>query len=262
LEANIASIFINKHNDGKYSNTWIINMNNCRVSLYQLGNSTKPNDWVDSWVINAFCRKLFKDKHPKHSDKHFFFHTSAEFFLEKWPNEYMKNIWQKNVIKNFLAADSAKKLHLSERLHFPALYEDHWFLFAVDIKTRNFLFLDSYYGQASKLHQQVDEKLISNFRKIWKDCKLKDLNFETFGKHYPKLPQQKTGNDCGVFIIKYMEKFCTRNPQSCSFSAKDIPDFRVRIVIDTFFNDHNSAIDQMDFISTFDMKSYKNDNAH
>uniref|UniRef100_A0ACD5X3T4 Uncharacterized protein n=1 Tax=Avena sativa TaxID=4498 RepID=A0ACD5X3T4_AVESA len=237
-------------------------MNNCRVSLYQLGNSTKPNDWVDSWVINAFCRKLFKDKHPKHSDKHFFFHTSAEFFLEKWPNEYMKNIWQKNVIKNFLAADSAKKLHLSERLHFPALYEDHWFLFAVDIKTRNFLFLDSYYGQASKLHQQVDEKLISNFRKIWKDCKLKDLNFETFGKHYPKLPQQKTGNDCEVFIIKYMEKFCTRNPQSCSFSAKDIPDFRVRIAIDTFFNDHNSAIDQMDFISTFDMKSYKNDNAH
>lgn len=61
-------------------------------------------------------------------------------------------------------------------------------------------------------------------------------------------------NDCGVFAIKFMEKFCTRNAQSCSFTAKDIPDFRVKIAIDTLFNDYNSNVDQMDFISTFDLK--------
>jgi hypothetical protein len=60
-----------------YNSNWIINMNNCKVTLEQLGTSVKQNGWVEAWVINVFCRKLFKDKHPRISNKHFFFHTSA-----------------------------------------------------------------------------------------------------------------------------------------------------------------------------------------
>jgi hypothetical protein len=51
-----------------------------------------------------------------------------------------------------------------------------------------------------------------------------------------------------------MERYCTRNPKSCSFSASDIPDFRVQIAIDTLFNDYNSEVEEMDFISTFDLE--------
>uniref|UniRef100_A0ACD6A236 Uncharacterized protein n=1 Tax=Avena sativa TaxID=4498 RepID=A0ACD6A236_AVESA len=193
-------------NDPQYQE-WIIDMNNCKVSLNQLGNSMKQNGWVEAWVINACCRKLFKDNHPRKSNKHFFFHTSAEYFLEKWPSEYMKNIWNKNVIKNFHAADSTKKLHLSERLNFPALYDDHWFVFAVDIKTQNFLFLYSLYGERSSLHQRVDDMLITNFLKTWNECDLKDMHFEKYGKVFPSLPKQKTRNDRGVFTIKYMQKY-------------------------------------------------------
>uniref|UniRef100_A0ACD5V6I3 Uncharacterized protein n=1 Tax=Avena sativa TaxID=4498 RepID=A0ACD5V6I3_AVESA len=181
-----------------------------------------------------------------------------EYFLEKWPSEYMKNIWNKNVIKKIQAADSARKLHLSERLNFPALYDEHWFVFAVDIKTRNFLFLDSLFGERSTLHQKVDDMLIANFRKTWNECNPKDMHFENYGRVFPYLPKQKTPKDCGAFTIKYMQKYYTRNPQSCSFSSNDIPESCIRIAIDTLFNDYNSNIAEMDFISTFDLQAYKN----
>ena len=60
-----------------YHSKWAINIDNCRVSLAQLGKSIKPGGWVDSWVINAFCRKLFRENHPKKSNKHLVFHTAS-----------------------------------------------------------------------------------------------------------------------------------------------------------------------------------------
>jgi len=50
-----------------------------------------------------------------------------------------------------------------------------------------------------------------------------------------------------------MQKYCIRNPQSCSFSAEDIPESRVRIAVDTLFNDYNSEVEEMDFIRKFDL---------
>ncbi|KAM0904276.1 hypothetical protein ACQ4PT_018107 [Festuca glaucescens] len=202
--------------DPNYQNKWVVNMNNCRCTLKQLGCSMKQGGWVEAWVINAICRKLFKDKHPRQSQKHFFFHTSS--------------------------------------LNFPSLYDRHWFLFVVDMKARKFLFMDSLFGEHSDLHQEVDDKIITNFTRTWEECNLKEIHFETFGKLYPNLPKQKTPNDCEIFLIKYMEWYCTRNPKACSFSAKDIPEFRVKLAVDTLFNDYNSAIPEMDLISTFDLE--------
>ncbi|KAK1686698.1 hypothetical protein QYE76_047546 [Lolium multiflorum] len=62
-------------------------------------------------------------------------------------------------------------------------------------------------------------------------------------------------NDCSVFIVKYMEWYCSRNPKSCAFSAQDIPDFRVQIALDTVYNEYNSETEQMDFLSTFDLET-------
>ncbi|CAM0912138.1 unnamed protein product [Alopecurus aequalis] len=168
--------------DEEFRYKCVINIDNCRVTLDQIGNSMKPNGWVEAWVINAFCRKLFKDNHPRRSNKHWFFHTSSEYFLEKWPNDFMKNKWRNSTIKLFYGADSARKLHLSHRT----------------------------------------------------TCL----------------------NDCGIFTMKYMEFYCPRNPSSLSFSASDVPGFRVKIVVDSVFNQYNSEHDHMQLFSSFDLKEY------
>jgi hypothetical protein len=37
----------------------------------------KVNGWVEAWLMNAFCRKLFRDNHPRRTNKHFFFNTTS-----------------------------------------------------------------------------------------------------------------------------------------------------------------------------------------
>jgi hypothetical protein len=54
---------------------WAINIDNIKVSWLQLRNSFTLDGWVEAWVINAFCRMLFRKKHPRFSLKHFFFNT-------------------------------------------------------------------------------------------------------------------------------------------------------------------------------------------
>jgi hypothetical protein len=72
----------------------VINYDNVRVTYNQLATLQTTKSSVDIYVVNAFCRKLFKDKHPKDSGRHYFFSTfgvSLTFFLlfyvaEKLPN--------------------------------------------------------------------------------------------------------------------------------------------------------------------------------
>lgn len=147
----------------KYKFDWAIKIDNIKVSMDQLGNSMKPDGWVEAWLINAYCRKLFRDKHPKQSQKHYFFNTATDYFLEKYKNEKARLEWREKTINSFIGAGKARPLHLSERLYFPSVYELHWFVFVVDIKGHNFIFLDSLHGEDSSYHKKASKKLITGF---------------------------------------------------------------------------------------------------
>ena len=110
------------------------------------------------------------------------------------------------------------------QLYFPTVFADHWFVFHVDIKYRHFIFLDSYYGKESNYHKEIDnhlvikslycllfhlvtflyvvltcknkyvfKKQIAQFRQTWVDAGLRPLDFNTYGRAYPNVPQQKNG---------------------------------------------------------------------
>jgi hypothetical protein len=54
----------------------VINYDNVRVTYNQLATLQRYHkEPVDIYVVNAFCRKLFKDKHPKESWRHYFSST-------------------------------------------------------------------------------------------------------------------------------------------------------------------------------------------
>ncbi|KAI5001850.1 hypothetical protein ZWY2020_026500 [Hordeum vulgare] len=91
---------------------WVVEIDNTRVSMEQLGNSFREKGWVESYVINVFCRKLFRDNHPRTSQRHFFFHTASEYFLQKWKNEASRLQWRDRLIKSFIGAGKARDLQL------------------------------------------------------------------------------------------------------------------------------------------------------
>ena len=51
-------------------------------------------------------------------------------------------------------------IFLLVQLYFPTFYEDHWFVFVVDIKDRKFVFLDSFYSELHAYQLYVREKMV------------------------------------------------------------------------------------------------------
>jgi hypothetical protein len=52
--------------------------------------------------------------------------------------------------------------------------------------------------------------------------------------------------------------FCSRNTKSCLFSAKDIPDFQIKLANEILFNDYNTEYKGMDLVSSFDLQVCQN----
>ncbi|KQK18714.1 hypothetical protein BRADI_1g44245v3 [Brachypodium distachyon] len=201
--------------------------------------------WVQGYVLNSFCRKLFRDNHPRDSLKHFFFHTMSEYFLEKYTTQSKKEKMKECVMNAFEGAGSAMTLHLSNMLYFPSLHMQHWFLFIVDLRDEKYIFLDSLFALT-----------IKKFTQAWHDCGLPSQRFDEYGILYSRVPKQNNGHDCGIFVMKFMEQWDPRNQPSCAFSKDDIPSIRVKICNEIMFSKHNVQEDAKHFIWNFNPAMY------
>jgi len=99
------------------------------VTYGSLGESVEPNGHVNNFFIAGVCRKFFEDLHPRRSKKYYFYPKVGDSLLT------YSSTYDVNVVKNlFVGANSAYKLHLSDKLCFPICKDKHWFVFIVDLK--------------------------------------------------------------------------------------------------------------------------------
>jgi len=72
-----------------YASKEVINYDNVRVTFDELGKSMSRSHkkYVHIHVINTFCRKLFKDRHPKDSRKHYFFSPVGDYLMSHEGNQ-------------------------------------------------------------------------------------------------------------------------------------------------------------------------------
>jgi hypothetical protein len=49
------------------------------------------------------------------------------------------------------------------QLYFPTFYDDHWFVFVVDINDSKFVFLDSYYKKDDEFHNYIRDLMVRVF---------------------------------------------------------------------------------------------------
>lgn len=105
--------------------------------------------------------------------------------------EYNSQFEVEDLRKSFLGANSALKLHRSNKvvalfllyfkkifmhfsifilnfsqsvfqLYFPVCHSKHWFLFIVDLKNKRYVFLDSYFDEDDPFQCFVRDKLVSH----------------------------------------------------------------------------------------------------
>ncbi|KAE8811680.1 hypothetical protein D1007_11470 [Hordeum vulgare] len=222
-----------------FKGRWVVEIDNTRVSMEQLGNSFREKGWVESYVINVFCRKLFRDNHPRTSQRHFFFHTASEYFLQKWKNEASRLQWRDRLIKSFIGAGKARDLQLCNELFFPTIHRSHWFVFLVDLSARKFIFLDSKYDGEHTFHKEIKQMMVENFKQLWNAAGLRNMGFRHYEIAYPNLPKQDGDDACGIFVLKWLENWRSRNAMQTVFRQEDVQDARIRLAIDILFSQHN-----------------------
>ncbi|CAL5000198.1 unnamed protein product [Urochloa decumbens] len=217
-----------------YSKVDIIDIGGCKIKFFSLGDSMAPGGKICTYIINCLCRKFFLDERPTISLKHYFFSSLSDILMSD-SDDYSY------IEKCFNGASRVLALPLCENLFFPVLYNNHWFLFVVDLKNKWFLFLDSYYSKDDEYSVVARRKLIPHFRSAWNMFVGSDAEWQRFRIGYPHVPKQQNTLDCGIFVIKYMELWKFGCQIKHDFSHEDIPNIRIQILNDLLLSQHNKS---------------------
>ncbi|CAL9223854.1 unnamed protein product [Arabidopsis halleri] len=181
-----------------------------------------PNQWLNDDVINLYL-ELLKERETRDPRKYFFkCHFFSTFFYIKLVrgSRYNYEAVSKWTTKRKLGYD----LMDCDIIFVPIHIGIHWSLAVINNRERKFLYLDS-------LVNGVDHTILNALAKYLvdeaKEKSKKNIDVSSWDMEYVKeCPQQLNGNDCGMFMLKYID-FYSRG-LSLQFSQKDIPYFRLR----------------------------------
>ncbi|XP_039841597.1 uncharacterized protein LOC120701853 [Panicum virgatum] len=144
----------------KFQSEDAVNLFGVRCTFWCLGESLKPGGQVKSFIVSAFCFSLFQkpNGHPDTSKRHYFFPNIGENLLKD-----IDDADQDILGRAFIKSSKARPLKHSNLLVFPTCFEDHWFVFIVDIKDKKYVMLDSYYKETDEFQEIVRERMVSSF---------------------------------------------------------------------------------------------------
>uniref|UniRef100_A0A0E0LA14 Ubiquitin-like protease family profile domain-containing protein n=1 Tax=Oryza punctata TaxID=4537 RepID=A0A0E0LA14_ORYPU len=208
-------------NSTKWQSHDAVDIDTVRAKFYSFGHSFEKFGMLSPYVMSVFCRVLFHDNHPSKSKRNYFFPSiGAQLTID------INDVDLEKVEKSFKGAASARKLHLCDMLYFPILYQQHWFVFLVDLKDRMLVFLDS-------IHEEGDDF----FEPILPHIDLQSI-FQVF-KSSSHMFQSKF---LGIFSMKYMELWSPRVILQNEFSKDNINNIRVQYANRIFFHPNNKML--------------------
>ncbi|CAL5050886.1 unnamed protein product [Urochloa decumbens] len=206
----------------------VIVVGKVRCTFWALGDSLKPDGFVNSFVMSAFCYNLFLKPagQPEQSKAHYFFaNIGAE--LMKDPDEANQDI----LCRAFKLSHRNRPLNRCNNLYFPILFNNHWSVFVVNIKDRNFVFFDSLHHKDHEYQEIVRDCVVPSFKLHWDKYVNVAMDFD-YGFLYPDMPLQELDNsiDSGIYAMMCIQYWKSpRTVLSKCFDSSDIPKIRVKV---------------------------------
>ncbi|XP_066164246.1 uncharacterized protein [Oryza sativa Japonica Group] len=214
-----------------------VNIDNVKANFYTFGHSLKKSGHVSPSVMAVFCRVMFQNNHPSKSKKNYIFPSNGEQLVVD-----PSFADAEKVQKSFEGAAKARRLDLCDMLFFPIHYQQHWFLFIVDVKDRMFVFVDSKHEEHSEFYENLKTFVVDNFQNLWNKFVGSSLDFSVFKTVFPPVPRQDYESDSGVFVMKFMEIWSPRILLPNEFSKQNINNIRVKYVNQIFFHAKNKML--------------------
>ncbi|MED6139329.1 hypothetical protein PIB30_082794 [Stylosanthes scabra] len=168
----------------------------------------KPKGWIDDKIINWRCKEYNNSSLPR--------------FLEE-----------------FYCVEAGIML-------LPLCNKSHWFVYAFNLEKKELLVLDSMYDHSfDDLRKSLDiyvGKLIKDMLKIvFPTFDYKGLGFPS---RYANVPKQPNTNDCGIYVIKFLEEW-TEASELHAYNNEELLKIRRRLVLDIALSNYNTKRDEL-----------------
>jgi len=188
----------------------------CRNAVVKLDN------YLDTDIIDRYIEHIWK-KHPKYKQE------SCTYLDCLWFSMYLEEALSFNILK----WTKAKHIFSKQYVFIPIVHWGHWNLlilchFGEDLSSESrtpcMLLLDS-------LKETEPNRLEPLIRKFLIDVHNEDGRQDgdkiiaKIPLLVPEVPQQTNGNDCGVFLLHFVDKFLKRAPKNFSISEGCYPYF-------------------------------------
>lgn len=220
----------------------VVNLNGVRCTFWALGESLKPDGVVKIFVVSVFAYSLFQkpNGHPETSKRHYFFPNISENLLKDF-DETNQDV----LSRAFKRSSKARPLNQSNLLFFPTYFQDHWFVFVVDIKDHKYVMLDSFFKKDDDYQEYVRDRMRTSFEFHWDKYVHLDMGFEDYDFIYPIVPEQPLDNttDAGIYAMMFLEHWVSpRSALTSVFSHEDTPKIRIKFANDLIFQPKNSGM--------------------
>ncbi|CAM0153031.1 unnamed protein product [Urochloa decumbens] len=172
-----------------------------RCRFWAFGDSLKPDGFVNSFVMSAYCYSLLL-KPPSQSEQ-----SKAHYFFANIGAELMKDPEESNqdiLSHAFKISHRSRPLDRCNNLFFPILFSNHWTVFVVNIKDQKFVFLDSLHHKDHEYQEIVRESVVPSFMLHWDKYVKVPMDFDEYSFLYPEMPQQAIDNRVGSGIYAMM----------------------------------------------------------
>ncbi|MED6163340.1 hypothetical protein PIB30_078921 [Stylosanthes scabra] len=142
----------------------------------------------------------------------------------------------------------------------PVLYQQHWWMYILDVKKKNFYIMDSKNITCPSTDRRNINKFVSNIIDqvmvyvgassfLAKETKTRLRQISLFPR-YIEIYQQPNEYDCGTFVMKWMEvldptKLDAKNPYPIdSWTTEDLQRFRKEMIWQMMLSNKNLYIDK------------------
>ncbi|KAF7139130.1 hypothetical protein RHSIM_Rhsim07G0089400 [Rhododendron simsii] len=135
-----------------------------------------------------------------------------------------------------------------DMLFLPVLQSEHWYCVCISLVESRIYILVSIKHATENLGQleQVDILQKNLFALLNKRRMRRSRNdSRIFEVEYADVPQQTNIHDCGIYVIKFVDRWDGRTYASAELQGHHIPNIRKRLLLDLFMDENNKERDSI-----------------
>ncbi|KAG5541013.1 hypothetical protein RHGRI_021037 [Rhododendron griersonianum] len=135
-----------------------------------------------------------------------------------------------------------------DMLFLPVLESDHWFCVCISLVESRVHILDSMKGKEENVEQleqvgSIQQNLFALLKK--RPTRRSRNDSHIFTSHYAVVPQQTNIHDCGIYVMKFLDRWDGRTYPSGELQGGHIPKIRKRLLLHLFMDEKNKEQDSI-----------------